>query len=52
MREEYKVLIPCHIDGIERVPGDQVWLYPAQATYLITGGFVAKSIESEQMDAE
>lgn len=56
MRQEYEVLVPCHIDGVERMTGDRLWLYPAQATYLVTGGFVepihAISADAGPADAE
>ena len=40
MRQEYVVLMPCLADGAERAAGERVWLYPAQTTCLVAGGFI------------
>lgn len=53
MRQEYVVLVPCLADGAERAAGERVWLYPAQATYQLAGGFVERApVDEPATDVE
>lgn len=38
--QEYEVKVSCFFAGAEHVPGERVWLFQGQATYLVAGGFV------------
>lgn len=43
--QEYEVKVCCFFAGAEHAPGERVWLFQGQATYLLTGGFIV-AVES------
>lgn len=40
--QEYEVKVACYFAGAEHAPGERVWLFQGQATYLVAGGFLVE----------
>ena len=40
--QEYEVKVACYFAGAEHAPGERVWLFQGQATYLVAGGFLGE----------